>query len=134
MIWQISWIRRFYEYLYTPSLTFYSACPFWGCIQRGRTGCGAVHRSGGYFFSALCCEAARQGEQDLQRLVVKSEKGDITFSDLLPWYKRKSVYEWYIPKPVLSVTSQKAKEENLQEAKVDSNFRKKAKKSFYTCI
>ena len=80
------------------------------------------------FFSALCCEAARQGEQDLQRLVVKSEKGDITFSDLLPWYKRKSVYEWYIPKPVLSVTSQKAKEENLQEAKVDSNFRKKAKK------
>lgn len=80
------------------------------------------------FFSALCCEAARQGEMALQKLVEKTKQGDITFSDLLPWYKREGSYEWYVPKPVLSVPSQKTKEETLQEARNNSTFRKQAKK------
>lgn len=80
------------------------------------------------FFSALCCEAARQGEMALQKLVEKTKQGDITFSDLLPWYKREGSYEWYVPKPVLSVPPQKTKEETLQEARNNSTFRKQAKK------
>lgn len=80
------------------------------------------------FFSALCCEAARQGDKALQRLVEKTEKGEMTFSDLLPWYKRDGSYEWYVPKPVLSVPPQKVKEETLQEARNNSTFRKQAKK------
>ena len=80
------------------------------------------------FFSALCCEAIRQGASALERIVRKTEIGDITFSDLLPWYQRDGEYEWYVPKPVLSMPAQPAKDESLQEAKTNSSFRKQEKK------
>lgn len=80
------------------------------------------------FFSALCCEAARQGKEALSRLVEKAESGAIAFSDLLPWYKRNGDYEWYIPKPMLLIPGKEQEEQNLQEVREHASFRKKAKK------
>ncbi len=83
------------------------------------------------FFSALCVEAAKLGEDVLAKLVKKAQAGQIAFSDLLPWYKRDGNYEWYLPKPVLSVTPAEQKIENLQTVREESSFRKKSKKRAY---
>ena len=80
------------------------------------------------FFSALCSEAARMGKQILNRLVQKVEKEEIAFSDLFPWYFRNGYYEWYIPKPILSVMPKEVRAETLQKARDMSSFRKKSKK------
>lgn len=80
------------------------------------------------FFSALCVEAAKLGSKTLARLVDKAQAGQIAFSDLLPWYQRDGNYEWYLPKPVLSVTPAEKKIENLQTVRAESSFRKKSKK------
>lgn len=80
------------------------------------------------FFSALCVEAAKLGEAALAQLVEKAQSGEIAFSDLLPWYRREGGYEWYLPKPVLSITPVEKKAENLQTVRQESSFRKKSKK------
>lgn len=80
------------------------------------------------FFSALCSEAARLGGQALDKLVQKVNHDEIAFSDLLPWYLRDGTYEWYVPKPVISISSKEVKVESLQNARSMSSFRKKSKK------
>lgn len=80
------------------------------------------------FFSALCSEAARLGGQTLDKLVQKVNQEEIAFSDLFPWYQRDGVYEWYIPKPVISIQPREFKAETLQKARDMSSFRKKSKK------
>ena len=80
------------------------------------------------FFSALCCEAARMGKTELNRLVNKVSQEEIAFSDLFPWYLRDGSYEWYVPKPVISVQPKETKSETLQKARNLASFRKKSKK------
>lgn len=80
------------------------------------------------FFSALCAEAARLGDEALSRLVAKAESGEIAFSDLLPWYKRGNTYEWYIPKPMLLIDGKGRQAQSLQEVKKNASIQKKAKK------
>lgn len=80
------------------------------------------------FFSALCSEAARMGKTELNRLVNKVSQEEIAFSDLFPWYLRDGSYEWYVPKPVISVQPKETKSETLQKARNLASFRKKSKK------
>lgn len=80
------------------------------------------------FFSALCSEAARLGGQMLDKLVQKVNHEEIAFSDLFPWVRRDGIYEWYIPKPVISIPAKDMQVESLQKARSMSSFRKKSKK------
>ena len=54
-------------------------------------------------FSALCCELAQAGEQDLlDRLYNKAAAGDMAFSDLLPYATdEQDECQFYVPKPVI---------------------------------
>ncbi|MDY4073520.1 MAG: CRISPR-associated protein Csm4, partial [Dialister sp.] len=54
-------------------------------------------------FSALCVEAVRLGGDALAALTAKAERGDIAFSDLLPCRWEAGEWQWYLPKPVLSM-------------------------------
>lgn len=79
-------------------------------------------------FSALCVEAVRLGGDALATLVEKAERGDIAFSDLLPCRWEAGEWQWYLPKPVLSMPAKTEERQTLEEARTASTFRKKSKK------
>ena len=79
-------------------------------------------------FSALCVEAVRLGGDALAALTAKAERGDIAFSDLLPCRWEAGEWQWYLPKPVLSMPVKAEARQTLGEAREASSFRKKSKK------
>lgn len=81
------------------------------------------------FFSALCREAAMQGEGAVRRLYEKAAAGDLLISDLLP-YKKKSEdeYDFYLPRPVLTVQGTERESHTLAEVRQSASERKKMKK------
>lgn len=79
-------------------------------------------------FSALCVEAVRLGGDALATLTAKAERGDIAFSDLLPCRWEAGEWQWYLPKPVLSMPVKAEARQTLGEAREASSFRKKSKK------
>lgn len=79
-------------------------------------------------FSALCVEAVRLGGDALAALTAKAERGDIAFSDLLPCRWEAGEWQWYLPKPVLSMPVKAERGQTLKEAREASSFRKKSKK------
>lgn len=101
---------------------------------------GSAHDGGGLeeavmtaqadtFYSALCREAADQGEGTLARLVDAVDTGRLLFSSLLPWYDRGGgAYELYLPRPMTAISSKQKEEPSLEEARAASSERKKLKK------
>lgn len=85
------------------------------------------------FFSALCNEAAKIEKGLLDKLVTKTCDGKILFSDLMPWHcEIDGKYDLYIPRPLLTVSSEREKEpKNCEEAIEDAIERKKMKKRAY---
>ena len=79
-------------------------------------------------FSALCVEAVRLGGDALAALTAKAERGDIAFSDLLPCRWEAGEWQWYLPKPILSMPVKAEARQTLGEAREASSFRKKSKK------
>lgn len=81
------------------------------------------------FFSALCREAALQGEAAVHRLYEKAAAGDLLISDLFP-YKKKSAdeYDFYLPRPVLTVQGVEKESHTLEEVRQSASVRKKMKK------
>jgi CRISPR-associated protein Csm4 len=85
-------------------------------------------------FSALCCELAQMQEQTyLNLLCQKVTTGAIAFTDLLPYKKdeEKDDYYFYVPKPVLTITTTNQIVTDLNEARQVSTQRKKMKKLKY---
>ena len=70
-------------------------------------------------FSALCQEAVKRGEKELEVFVRKAEEGRIQFSDSFPYIGD----TYYLPKPLMKVES--------EEKKGDSVLKKAYKKLNY---
>ena len=84
------------------------------------------------FFSALCSEAAKIDEATLQKLVDKANSGKILLTDLMPWHGNDGGYDFYIPRPLLPVPSEKAEKPlSYSEIKKVSSMRKEMKKRAY---
>ena len=96
------------------------------------------------FFSALCSEAAKIDSAMLKKLVEKAENGDILFTDLMPWFssengsdgnkedKNEGNYAFYIPRPLVNVSSEKVEKPlSFSETKQFSTLRKELKKRAY---
>lgn len=80
------------------------------------------------FFSALCREAAGQGEAAVQRLYGKASAGALLLSDLLPYREISGNYEFYLPRPVLTIEGRTADLQTLREVQQSAEERKKLKK------
>ena len=96
------------------------------------------------FFSALCNEAAKIDRDMMQKLVKKAGDGEILFADLMPWYRNENSpykpgsgkindsYEFYIPRPLLNVSSERVEKPlSYSETKRFSTLRKGLKKRAY---
>lgn len=83
------------------------------------------------FFSALCNEAVKIEEGLFDTLVNKTIERKILFSDLMPWHCGiEGRYDLYIPRPFLSVSSERRKN-SYEKSIEDAIERKKMKKRAY---
>lgn len=68
-------------------------------------------------FSALCNEAIRMGQQELlDRFVNYVVKGNVRFSDGLPFSNKNEQYTYYIPKPMMKIVG-KREQDNSDKKK-----------------
>ncbi len=84
------------------------------------------------FFSALCNEAVKIEKGLLKKLFAKANDGKILFSDLMPWHCGiDGRYDLYIPRPFLTVSSERENKSKDSDDIEDAIERKKLKKRAY---
>lgn len=70
------------------------------------------------FFSALCIEARKQGEDCLEELVHYVETEQLLFSDAFPYIEE----EYYLPKPMLHIENQSQGDSVVKKAYKNMDF------------
>ena len=85
-------------------------------------------------FSALCSEWARQGMSEaLADFIEQNRRGEVVFSDLLPYREDAAGVQLYLPKPVLLIErDEQPQATSLDDVRQQATARKKLKKLTYS--
>lgn len=115
---------------YIYRLKFDTPVHFGAAQQGGKLEQSEYTFSSDTLFSAMCCELAQYGENEiLADLIAKNEQGSLLFSGLFPYKETNKGTSLYLPKPVMYIESKiESKVQSLQEIRQQATIRKKQKK------
>ena len=115
---------------YVYRLKFDTPVHFGAAHQGGKLEQSDYTLSSDTLFSAICCELAQHGEDELLAEVIeKNKQGSLLFSGLFPYKETNKGTAFYLPKPVMYIEPKNdGKGKSLQEIRQQATIRKKQKK------